>query len=255
MRKILANQQNEMAIQQQMEEVKELIKNSISENTKKAYRNDWTQFEDWCFQKNVEFMPAEVDTVLLYVNELHKTYKYSTIRRKLSSIRQAHTIKRVYNPTKDHAIQQIMTGIAKQDGTKQDSKKAVVLGDMKQMIDVIDTEKMIGKRDKAMLLLGFALASRRSELVSIDAEDITFTSQGMDISIQQKKTNDEPIRKSVVRIDSDYCPVQALRDWMDAADIKEGAVLTSMHGNRKERTNDKTVARVVKKYASNPSDH
>lgn len=62
---MLANQQNEMVIQQKMDEVKKLIENSISENTKKAYRNDWKQFEEWCLQHQMASMPADMNTVLL----------------------------------------------------------------------------------------------------------------------------------------------------------------------------------------------
>lgn len=258
---MLANQQNEMAVQQQMDEVKKLIENSISENTKKAYRNDWTQFEEWCLQYHMASLPAKVNTVLLYINDLSKRYKYSTIRRRLSSISQAHETKGEDNPTKNHYVQKTMAGIAKQNGTKQESKKAAVLDDLKSMIDSIDTGRLIGKRDKAMLLLGFALASRRSELVSINIEDISFTAQGMDLAIQQKKTGDAPIRKSVLKIDTDYCPVQAVKEWIEAAEIKEGALFLTIdrHGNIKRRTNDKTVARVVKKLAEaaglNPQDY
>lgn len=153
---MLANQQNEIVLPQQMDEVKKLIENSISENTKKAYRNDWTQFVEWCLQHQLASMPAEVNTVLLYINELSKRYKYSTIRRKLSSISQAHETKGEGNPTKNHYVQKTITGIAKQNGTKQDSKKAAVLEDIKGMIDSIDTSRLIGKWDKAMLLLGFS---------------------------------------------------------------------------------------------------
>lgn len=255
------NQKNEISIQSQLEEVKNLIENSKSENTKKAYRNDWTQFEDWCLQNKVDSLPATVETVLLYINHLSKQFKYSTIRRKLSSISQAHDTAGHINPTKHTHVSNLMKGIAKVKGTKQDSKQAILLDDIKLMIDSIDTDKLIGKRDKAMLLLGFSLASRRSELVAIDLEDITFTAKGTDILIKQSKTHDEAFRKSVLKIDTEYCPVQALKDWIESAGIKEGAIFLTIdrHGNIKERTNDKTVARVVKKYAElaglNPNDY
>ncbi|OXB94640.1 hypothetical protein B9L23_07135 [Parageobacillus galactosidasius] len=251
---------NNLSLQTSLEEVKNLIEQSKSDNTKKAYQTDWKHFEDWCLRNNVQSMPAKVETILLYLNELSKQYKYSTIRRKLSSISQAHEIKGALNPTRHYYVLKLMQGIAKQKGTKQEAKKAIILDDIKKMIDVIDTTKLIGKRDKALLLVGFALASRRSELVAVDLEDITFTSQGMDIAIKQKKTN-EVIMKSVVRIDSEYCPVRALKDWIEAAGIKEGAIFRTIdrHGNIKDRTKDKTVARVVKKYAElaglNPNDY
>lgn len=258
---INVNQQNELSIQNQMNEVNNLMKQSKSKNTITAYQKDWKQFSEWCLQNQFTSLPATVETVLLYINHLSKQFKYSTIRRKLSSISQAHDTVEQVNPTKHIHVSNLMKGIANVKGTKQEGKQAILLDDIRMMIDSIDTNKLIGKRDKAMLLVGFALASRRSELVAIDLEDISFTAKGMDILIKQTKTHEEAFRKSVIKIDSDYCPVQALKDWIESADIKEGAIFLTIdrHGNIKERTNDKTVARVVKKYAElaglNPNDY
>lgn len=131
------------------------------------------------------------------------------------------------------------------------SKREILLDGLKRIVDSIDTSKTIGKRDKAMILVSFATVSRRSELVSINIEDIDFTIFGMDIYIKQEKSH-EVIMKSVVAVGNEYCPVKASQEWVEHANITEGAVFRSVdrHGNIKDRTNDKTVARVIKKYVT-----
>ena len=233
-------------------EIKHLIDHSKSDHTRKAYETDWAHFEEWCQANKRVAMPASIETLLLYMNDLSKKYKYSTIRRKISSISKAHKLQNQINPTSHDYVKMTLDGIAKVKGKRQDAKRAILLRDLKLMIDCIDTETIIGKRDKALLLVGFALASRRSELVGIDREDVYFTPEGMDVHIRQTKTNDDEVVKSVVKIDSDYCPVGALEEWIKIANIKTGAIFVSIdrHGNLKDRTTDRTVARVVKKYAA-----
>ncbi|MBA4536570.1 site-specific integrase [Bacillus aquiflavi] len=233
-------------------EIKHLIEAAKSNNTKKAYESDWRHFENWCAENTVQSMPASVETVLLYLNDLSKTYKYSTIRRRISSISKAHKLRNQMNPVRHDYIQMALDGIGKLNGRRQHSKRAILLEDLKKMVDCIDTSTVIGKRDKALLLVGFALASRRSELVAINREDIYFTREGADIRIRQTKTNDDDVVKSILKVSSAYCPVVALADWLQTANIQTGAVFKTVdkYGNIYNRTTDKTVARVVKKYAA-----
>ncbi|WP_083392167.1 site-specific integrase [Bacillus sp. MUM 13] len=114
----------------------------------------------------------------------------------------------------------------------------------------IDTSSLIGIRDKAILLLGFSLASRRSELVAINIEDLEINDLGMDVRVRETKTKNDDLIKAVVYTHNEFCPVQAAKVWVKVSGISTGALFRSVdrHGNINDRLSDKSVALIVKKY-------
>ncbi|MED4353708.1 site-specific integrase [Schinkia azotoformans] len=256
------------------ENIKQIIKKSKSENTIRALATDIRLFEVWCNEHN-QFRPEEqhhktlpstphtVISYLMYLKE--QGMSYSTIKRKLSSISTLHELKKLENPTKTIEVQTFMTGLAndyKENNLWTKGKRALTWEELKQMVDTIDLSKSIGIRDKAILLIGFMTASRRSELVSIRAENIQFiTGKGIVINIFQAKTK-EWIKKAVAMNGGKYCPVSSLLHWMyhsylidpSKNTFNRGYVFRSIdrHGNidlPSLQLGDKTVAMIVKKYA------
>jgi len=239
-----------MIKKEKLEKIKFYIEHSKSENTRKAYSSDWADFTDWCEFHHLDSLPASVETVGMYIADLADRCKLSTIQRRLSSIGEAHKMKKLPNPTKHHEIFLLIAGIKKEKGGRQESKKALLLPVLQDVIDRIDTSTLIGVRDKALILTGFALASRRSELVAINLEDISFNDLGVDIRINETKTGQEELIKAIVFAHNDYCPVKALKSWISLANIGSGPIFCSVdrHGNIKGRLHDKSVATIVKKY-------
>lgn len=240
---------NSITLEQQ-QRINNLLKSSKATNTITAYQSDWTQFTQFCELNNLVSLPAHPNTILLYLSELSKTHKLSTIKRRLSSINKAHITSDHPSPTTVQTVKELLNGIARTIGNRQTPKKALVLDDIKALIDCIDVSTVSGKRDKALLLIGFTTASRRSELVSIDVQDITFTQQGMDISIYQEKTKSY-INKSILCANNDYCPVKTLNEWLTASKIKSNAIFRGVNkvGAIGERLASESVADLVKKYA------
>ncbi|MCP5506414.1 MAG: site-specific integrase [Chlamydiales bacterium] len=108
-------------------------------------------------------------------------------------------------------------------------------------------------RDKAMILLGFAGAFRRSELVGIDVEHLAFDPNGVSIFIPKSKT-DQQMEGRIVDIPfaakEPYCPVRALQAWIRFSAIEEGAVFLQVHkgGNIvRQRLGDRSVALMLKR--------
>jgi site-specific recombinase XerD len=112
------------------------------------------------------------------------------------------------------------------------------------------------KRDRALLLLGFAGALRRSELVALDVTHLKLSDEGFIVTIAKSKTDQEGEGQTIAipRVsDSPYCPVQAVLDWMAMAGIEQGALLRRvMKGNHltADRLTDQSVARVIKRLAA-----
>jgi hypothetical protein len=113
---------------------------------------------------------------------------------------------------------------------------------------------LIGKRDRALLLLGFALAARRSELVALDVADLEECPEGLRVTIRRSKTDQEGAGAVVaVCRGSIACPVAAVRDWLAAAGISDGPLFRRVgKGGRllAARLHPQNVALIVKTNAA-----
>ena len=136
-------------------------------------------------------------------------------------------------------------GIKRKMGVKQTSKKPILINDLKLIINAINKDKNEYKKlqNKALILIGFAGGFRRSELVSIEYEDIEFVNEGVKILVQRSKTDQTGIgmMKAIPYFQNKiYCPVTSLRDWISHSKISDGKIF---------KISDRTVALTIQKYA------
>lgn len=161
------------------EKVKNYIKLSKSFNTTKAYQSDFADFRMWCEENNLIYLPASEDTLIMYISTLAESgMKMSTIQGRLSSISIAHQAKEYPSPTHSIKVRTVWRGIRNKHGIAQVGKAPITIKDLRQMIEFLPIN-IRGLRDRAMLLVGFAGAFRRSELVGLNLEDIAFVDDGL----------------------------------------------------------------------------
>ena len=162
-------------------------------------------------------MPTQPKIIALYLTNLSKTSKYSTLKRRLASISVLHKMKGHYIDTKHPIIIENLMGIKRANGSNQKGKKPILINDLKVLIKAIyqTKDKEIRKvRDKAIVLVGFSGGFRRSELVSIEYEDLEFVVQGVKIFVKRSKTDQsgEGMTKAIPFFDNqEFCPVVALK--------------------------------------------
>src|SRR4051795_4795325 len=154
-------------------------------NTRRAYAADWAHFSAWCAREGLPSLPAPPEGVALYLTALAATVKVSTLTRRLSALSQAHQCAGYASPTQDVRVRTVMAGIRRAKGTAQVGKRPVLTEDLRRMIAALP-DTLWGKRDRA-LLLGFAGAFRRSELVALDAEDLDFGHEGVTVLVRRSK--------------------------------------------------------------------
>ncbi len=225
-----------------------------SSNTLKAYQSDWQGFEQFCVLAGMESLPASPDTVVAYLVTLAEDHKVSTLERRIASISQAHQAAGFATPTSDIQVRVLMQGIRRTNGTSQTQKAPAVSADIKVMVSTL-SNNLLGIRDRALLLIGFSGAFRRSELVSLDVEDLTFSREGLIINIRKSKIDQEGNGRKVgipYGSNCESCPVRSLQLWLEESGITEGPVFRSVnrHGNLQTgRLSDKAVALVVKRCA------
>lgn len=259
------------------ENTKKHILKAKSANTLRAYFSDWSIFKAWCEHRGVDCMPAHPFNVANFISAQAKQkepdLKTTTINRRLAAIRYFHKLYKINPlPTNDEYVTETMAGIRLEKLSRVDQKAPSTDDIMVQMVEEIDTGTLLGLRDRALLLLGFSGAFRRSELVAVKLEDIKFRDEGMDVYIPKSKTDQEgkgetkPILKGL-----HHCPVRAVKDWINAANLEEGYLFRRInpkkhdqimpsHGDpNKPEITDQVVAFVVKKYTAllglDPADY
>lgn len=223
-------------------------------STRRAYRTDWQDFVAWTAWRELTSLPAEPATVALYLVALAEDGKRpATIERRRAAIAFAHKEQGQISPTHHALVDEVIAGIRRELGAVQQGKTPAVTEDIRAMVARLPGD-LRGVRDRALLLLGFSGAFRRSELVALDVEDVREAAEGLLITIRRGKTDQEG-RGRLVAIPFGQrgatCPVQAYRDWRHAAGINNGALFRgiSPHGKLLSRLSDKGVARTVKRAA------
>lgn len=224
--------------------------------TLKAYRTDWRAFEAWCTAHQLPSLPAAPETVALYITELARDRKVATISRRLASIAQAHKQQGHDSPTRAAVVQNVLKGIRRAKGTAPTQKAAAEIAIIRAMVEQLD-DSLQGLRDRAILLVGFAGAYRRSELAALTLADVQFTNDGLVITLRRSKTDQEGegyLKGIPYGSTPATCPVRALRVWLDASGITAGPLFRSVwKGGQRLRPrglNDRAIAEVVKRAAA-----
>lgn len=247
----------QVELQNAFSAAKRYAKKSRADSTWRAYENDWRQFEAWCTKVELPPLPADPDTVAMFVaSQAADGLNPSTLDRRLAAIRLVHLGAGYASPHNTIKVTEVMRGIRRDWGRPPEKKAAAVDGDIKRMADAIEPATRKGLRDRALLLFGFAGAFRRSELVALNTWNLEEREEGLKVTIEQSKT-DQEAKGQVIAIvrqpDSPYCPIQALQDWLTVAEIDRGALFRRMFRGDKvgtARLSAQSVALVIKEYAS-----
>src|SRR5215467_12500960 len=165
--------------------------------TRKAYRSDFAGFQAWCTTRGVDALPAIPETVAAYLaSEAEAGRKPSTIGRRCAAIRYAHKLAGHEPPTNSEAVKATLRGIRRSIGVAPVRKAPAVAEIMLDMAHAAPTG-IKGLRDRALLLLGFGGAFRRSELVALDIADVEETEDGFRVTIRHSKTDQEGIGTTI----------------------------------------------------------
>jgi site-specific recombinase XerD len=237
-----------------VESAREYAKAARSEETKRAYRSDWQSFASWCEDRGVQPMPAVSRTVAAYLAHLANSgRRVSTISRALVSISEAHKARGEQSPAGSPVVKAVLRGLRRKLGVAPQQKAPILADQLKAMARALPTD-LQGLRDRAMLLVGFAGAFRRSELVALNTGDVVFSEEGLEITLRRSKTDQDGASHKIgvpYGSTAKACPVRSLRAWLDAASITNGAVFRSVSPDNVvgSRASDRAVARAVKRAA------
>jgi len=234
----------------EIERAYDFAKQDKAASTRRCYSSDFKIFARWCADRNVCALPAKPDTVAAFLAaEADRGRKPLTIGRRCAAIKYTHKLAGHDSPTDSEAVKATVRGIRRALGVAP-RKLAAATADKTVGMVMLARHGLIGKRDRALLLLGFSLAARRSELVALDVSDIEEVPEGLRVRIKKSKTDQEGagVVLAVPR-GSIACPVKALREYLDAAGITSGPVFVQIRRGghvTPNRLGGEAVRRVVK---------
>lgn len=221
---------------------------SFAHSSRRAYASDLRHFLAWGGS-----VPSSPEQVAAYLAVHAETLKAATLKRRVISIGLAHTTQQIENPCTSEVVRMTLRGIWRVHGTAQAQVTPAVREDILAMVRGLSGHK--GTRDRALLLLGFASALRRSELVGLNCADVEFVERGLIVHLRRSKTDQEGAgRKIAVPFArGTACPVKALREWLSTSAITEGPIFRPInrHGTiASSRLSGHAVAQIVKARAA-----
>ena len=208
----------------------------------------------WCEVHALCPLPATAETVASYIAECAGRLKVGSIQRRLNAITEAHKAVTQESPTHSPIVANTMKGIRRTKGTAAAQKAPALTADIRAMVDAAGAG-LIGLRDRALTLLGFAGAFRRSELVSLDVEDCAWGKDGLTVTLRRSKTDQTGAGRKIgipYGSNPETCPVRSLQAWIEQAGVTAGPLFRPLnrHGQiQAGRLSGIDVARVVKKLA------
>lgn len=225
-----------------------------SESTKRAYRSDWIHFSEWCETHDLSSLPASPEVVGLYVTSMAEGgYATSTMERRLVAISQGHKLNGHPSPTTDQRVREIWRGIRRVVGGAQAKKSPLMTLELRRIMGKLNFERLIDCRDAALLLVGYAAALRRSELVSLDVECVEERAEGIVIRLGRTKSDQEGNGTQIgipFGINIETCPVRALQRWIRVSGINSGPIFRAISkGGRvgQKGLSPRAVSLIVKK--------
>ncbi|UPJ55425.1 site-specific integrase [Bradyrhizobium sp. 192] len=222
-----------------------------SHNTRKGYAADWNDFGGWCMAAGLHALPADPTTVARYLAQLADGgRKSSTIQRRVAAIRSAHKAAGFEPPTNSEGVKATMRGIRRTLRSKTTRKKPTTAGLLSKVLEHLPNT-LAGVRDRAILLVGFAAALRRSELIGLQLDDIERRAGGVLVHLGHSKSDQEG-KGTTLRVPNGkkLRPVDALDAWLAAAAITGGPVFREVdrHGRvGAGPLSGRSIARIVKR--------
>lgn len=229
--------------------VEDYLQAATAANTRRAHDSDLRQFLAWGGT-----VPATPEMVAAYLADRAGTLAVATLERHLASISRAHAARGLESPTKSELVKACLRGIRRVHGTRQRQAAPILVDDLRAMVAPLGTD-LRDLRDRALLLLGFAGAFRRSELVAINCTDLEWAPDGLIVTLPRSKSDQDGRGRLVAipRGSAELCPVAALGNWLRSAGIEAGTLFRAIdcHGNvYGNGLSPDSVARIIKKRAA-----
>ena len=222
-----------------IQKANDLIRAAKAPSTRKAYQSDFRIYDSWCTDHGLSSLPSTPETIALYIAScVVARLAPATIARRLASISKAHQaagFEESPASTKHFVVGEVLKGARRTLGVAQKCKDALLLNDIRRLLDACP-KNLLGLRDRSLILTGFSGAFRRSELCAMAVSDLCFSDSGLVINVPRSKADQEQAGEKVAIPFGEHeqtCPIKALREWLVAAKVTQGAVFRAVDRHNK----------------------
>ena len=232
---------------------RELSASVLAVNTLAGYQHDWKLFTAWCVQYTRSAQPASSDTVSLFLTaQLTGGLKIASARRRLSAITYYHQMAGLELPGRFHAIQ-LLRSAQRQRIERPRRSRPLEVTELRQISEILLKKASIKAiRNRAILLVGFASALRRSSIAALTLDDLEFTTEGVILTVVREKQDQEARGRYVAIPHGKHettCAVRALREWLAirTESPNRQVFLCLTHGRQHNGLNPEAIAEIVKR--------
>jgi site-specific recombinase XerD len=246
-------------LEELIQKANDLIRAAKAPSTRKAYQSDFRIYDSWCADHGLTSLPSAPETIALYIaSGVVARLAPATIARRLASISKAHQaagFEESPASTKHFVVGEVLKGARRTLGVAQKCKDPLLLNDIRRLVDSCP-KNLLGLRDRALILTGFAGAFRRSELCAMAVCDLSFSDSGLVINVPRSKADQEQAGDKVAIPFGEHeetCPIKALREWLAAACVTQGAVFRAVDRHNKVAANGlhrDSIAEILKTAAT-----
>ena len=220
---------------------------AYSPNTLRGYRKDLECFKSWCDEKSVEWLPAQAESVASYVDDRSSTLSIATVKRRLCAIRFAHFITNLENPINHSSVHLAIRRSSLRKRRRPSQSFGLTDQILRKIVDACPDD-LTGTRDAALISVGYDTLCRSSELAAMNVAHVQFSVQTTSVFI--------PISKSDPFGDGRWAYLSprtsaTLRDWLERAEIRDGAVFRGLHTRKvgHSHLDTSSIRRLVKSAA------
>ena len=216
-----------LTYQKQLKEIQDASK---ADETKRAIEKHWRKYQKWALLKRLKTLPSSSETLEKYLLFLKdENCKIATIEQAKWAINNIHKTRHLPEPANSENIRVIIKGLRRILGSQKNKKQALTIDHIER---VLFPDSLIGLRDKALLLIGFAGGLRRTELSNLDCSDLEWESFGVRLYLKKSKTNQEG-KEEFINImaakNTRCCPVEILKQWLAKSKILQGALFRNIN--------------------------
>ena len=220
---------------------------AVANNTRRAYRQDLDDFHRWG-----GVIPCSPEVLAAFIADRAEKISPHTLARRVVGISRAHVSQGLRDPSKNDLVRTLLRGVRRIHGKPQRQVAPLLRADLLSILPLMVGTK--GLRDQALILMGFAAALRRSELVALDVQDLEFVREGLVVLLRKSKTDQEGEgRKVAIPYGrTSACPVKAVKLWLEQSHIEDGAIfrpISKAGAISENRLTAQSVALIVKRYA------
>lgn len=233
-------------------EARELVAEGVPANTRRTYRSQWTSFSAWCRQHDQPLLPTTAETLVMYLTDRSREVKVSSLEVALAAITVAHREAGMndWAATDLQGVRAFMRGLRRKKGQAPEKKEPLRLGDLQRGLPSGSTLELL--QERAILLLGFFSAMRRSEITSLELGDLRKVPAGYKLTIWGSKTDKSGTGQVILvpelKEQPEVCPVKALKEWLTRRPETE-CEYVFLSFRTKLKLPDENVALMVKRAA------